>query len=174
MAKKIKKQKTKEEKAKEREEKALEAEKAAEGVNDEFQAIGREVVEKASESRGLILGALALVVIIGIGIGISTFMTSTSSDEVSKIYGEALEAYNAPVGEALPGEPDAKVRFKDEKARAEKARALFRSLVDQHGGSDAAALAELYIGHTSASLGGRRILKKKRVSVFHEPLLIFQ
>ena len=45
------------------------------------------------------------------------------------------------------------MNFKDATERAKAARELFKTVVNEHGGTGAAHFAELYIGHASLKLG---------------------
>jgi tetratricopeptide (TPR) repeat protein len=153
VVKKIKKPKSKEQKQAEKEAKELERQREADGIQDEFQAKGKEVAMQVTENRPLVLGVIGAVIAVGAVLGVMSMMSSQKNTDASVLYDDAIEAYTAPVGEALPGQDDTGPRYADEKERNEKARDLFQRVVDKQAGTGASSLAQLYVGHTSMALG---------------------
>lgn len=131
--------------------KAAEEEAAAEAVQDEFQAKGFELVEWVQENRGIVLGALGAVVAAGLGFGIYSVATRGNDAEASAQWTKAVEIYDAPVGPD-PDPADSKPAYATDDEKAKAARTAFEGVVSQHKGTGAAAIANLYIGHTALKL----------------------
>jgi tetratricopeptide (TPR) repeat protein len=154
MAKKIK-HRTKSREEREAEKKAAdeERERQAAGIQDDFQARGFELAEWAQENQGLVLGLIGAILISGAALwGWSVMQRSTNSG-ASVIYAEGLEAFNAPIGEPLPGDDADGPRFDSASDRATAARKKFRQVTTDFDGSGPAQLAHLYAGHASMQLG---------------------
>lgn len=157
MAKKIKRKKEVSEEELEAQRKAEEEEAAREqmGIEDEFQAKGFELMEWMGENSSIVLGIIALVVVGGLVTAGLRWMDSSANADASVAFTAAHEAYTGQVGDApaaVTGAKEDAPKFKDAKERSEKARALFQAVVDEHGGTGAAELAQLYVGHTAMSL----------------------
>jgi tetratricopeptide (TPR) repeat protein len=154
MAKKIKlkKPETEEDKV------AAEAEKALEeqGIQDEFQAKGFELVTWMQDHSGIVLSLIGVVLAAGLAIGVVQFTKSSADAAASKLFETAKAAYDAPLGDApaiLTGSSSKGPSFADAKARSQASREAFRAVVDSHKTAGIAAIAHLYIGHTSLALG---------------------
>lgn len=153
MAKKIKPKKTREERDAERQAAEAERERQEAGIQDEFQAKGFELVEWMQEKRHVVLGLIAAIVVAGGALSAYALMQAGANEAASKVYAEALKAYEGGIGDPLPGENSDGPRFKDAKERAQKARELFEKVVSEHRSTDVSTLASLYVGHTSLQLG---------------------
>jgi tetratricopeptide (TPR) repeat protein len=149
MAKKIKirKEETAEEALKVDEEKKL----AEQGIQDEFQAKGFELVEWVQENRPVVVGILVGILLLGFAYAGWTLVRTSRDVAAGAAYAEALKAYDAPLTVQSEEKADGP-RFKDAAERARTARDLFGKVVDQHGGTGAATLARLYIGNASLKL----------------------
>jgi len=154
MAKKIKVKKAESEES----QAAAEAEKALaeQGVQDEFQAKGFELATWVQDHSGIVLSLIGVVLAAGLVVGVVQFTKSSADGEASKAFAAAKDAYDAPLGDApailTGGAAKDGPSYKDAKERAKAARDLFRAVVDGHGSTGMATIAELYIGHTSLAL----------------------
>lgn len=135
------------------EEKLAEQAREEAGIQDEFQAKGFELVEWMQDHSGAVLGLIGAVVFAGAVLGVSALMQEGRDDAASAAYARALEAFEAPLGEATEGEDTSAVRFSDARARATEARTRFQGVIAEHDASDVADLARLYVARTSAQLG---------------------
>jgi tetratricopeptide (TPR) repeat protein len=131
--------------------KAAEEAAAAEAVQDEFQAKGFELVEWVQENRSIVLGALGAVVVAGLGFGIYSVASRGNDAEASAQWTKALEIYDAPVGPD-PDPADSKPAYATDDEKAKAARTAFEGVVSQHKGTGAAAIANLYVGHSALKL----------------------
>jgi tetratricopeptide (TPR) repeat protein len=145
---KIKKEASAEEATKVEEAKALEAQ----GIQDEFQAKGFELVEWVHENTTAVVAILAVVLVLGFAFAGYNLVSANRDADASAAYATALKAYDAPLGDAPADEPSGGPRFKDATERAKASRDLFQKVVDEHKGTGAAALAQLYIGNASMKL----------------------
>jgi tetratricopeptide (TPR) repeat protein len=149
---KVKKPETEEDKVAAAEEKVLEEQ----GIQDEFQAKGFELVTWMQDHSGIVLALIGVVLAAGLVIGVVQFTKSSADADASKLFEAAKEMYDAPLGDApaiLTGSSSKGPSFADSKARAKAARDAFRAVVDGHGATGMAAISNLYIGHTSLALG---------------------
>lgn len=150
MAKKIKvrKEEAPEEAVKAEEEKKL----AEQGIQDEFQAKGFELVEWVQDNRGTVVGILAAVLVLGFAFAAYNLFDTSRDREASAAYAAALKSYDAPITDTSTEEKADGPRFANAADRARAARDLFQKVVDEHGGTGAATLALLYVGDTSMQL----------------------
>ncbi len=142
----------------EEEQKALDHEKELQeqGIQDDFQARGFELVDWMQHNRGVVLGLIAIVVLGGAVAGVLNATSATANAEASALFFEGHDAYSAPLGDApaiVTGASADTESYKDEKERATKAREKFQATVAAQPGTGVATLAQLYIGHTSMTLG---------------------
>jgi TolA-binding protein len=154
MAKKIKREKvvTEEEKKAEEQKEAEEAQRAAAGIQDEFQARGFELVEWMQEKQGLVLAAIGAVLVAGLGFGIYTAMQGSRNTTASASLATAIKSWEAPVGDATADADPSGLKFKDATERATEAKKLFEKTAADHGSTGAGALAHLYAGHAALRL----------------------
>ncbi len=146
---KIKKEASAEEATKVEEQKALEAQ----GIQDEFQAKGFELVEWVHENTATVVAILGVLLVLGFAFAGYNLFSANRDTDASAAYATALKAYDAPVGEAPAAGDDVKgPRYRDATERAKASRDLFQKVVDDHKGTGAAALAQLYIGNASLKL----------------------
>lgn len=146
---KVKHEPTAEEKAAEEKKKADEAAKAAAGIQDEFQAKGFELVEWMQERQSLILGLIGLVVAGGLGYGVYTVMERSRNTDASAALAGALDVVNAEITEAAPSGDEPTFKTVEERAKVAKER--LQAVKSEHGGTGAAAIADLYLGHVALS-----------------------
>ncbi|MBI1947221.1 MAG: tetratricopeptide repeat protein [Deltaproteobacteria bacterium] len=148
---KVKHEPTAEEKAAEEAKKAEEAAKAAAGIQDEFQAKGFELVEWMQERQSLILGLIGLIVTCGLAYGVYTVVQRSRNTDASAALAGALDVVNAEITDAPPSgdEPT----FKSAEERAKVAKERLQQVRGEHGGTGAATLAQLYLGHVALSQG---------------------
>lgn len=160
MAKKIKPPRDKEaeklaeeaEKAAEESQKAAEAEKAAEAVQDEFQARGFELVEWVQDNRPVVLGFIGVVLAVGVGIGAYQVVQKNQDTAASAAFAQAQKLWEAPIGED-PDATDDVPAFKDVSERSKAARTAFDKVAADHKGTGAGAFAHLSSGHASLKVG---------------------
>lgn len=120
---------------------------------DEFvEALETSVGWLEKNSRLLIAGAVAVVLLIAAGFGI-WFWLQARAAAASAALDEVLEVYRAPVGEAAAGSDDDGPSFGDETARRERAKELFQGVVDDHGSSDAATVALVFLAQIASDEG---------------------
>lgn len=153
MAKKIKvhREPTAEEKAAEEQKKTEEAAKAAAGIQDEFQAKGFELVEWVHERQSLVLALIGLIIAGGLAFGIYTVVERSRNTEASAALADALEIVNASIADtpAKDGEPS----FKTAEERSKAAKEKLTAVRNEHDGTGAATIAQLYLGHVAISQG---------------------
>lgn len=135
------------------EEKLAEQAREEAGIQDEFQAKGFELVEWMQDHSQVVLALIGVVVLAGAVLGGSALMQEGRDEAASAAYARALEAFEAPLGDASEGDDAAALRFVDAKARATEARMRFQTVVREHDDSDVASLAQLYVARTSVQLG---------------------
>ncbi|OGQ23807.1 MAG: hypothetical protein A2138_22675 [Deltaproteobacteria bacterium RBG_16_71_12] len=148
---KVKHEPTAEEKAAEEQKKAAEAAKAAAGIQDEFQAKGFELVEWVQERQSLILALIGLIIAGGLGYGVYTVVERSRNTTASAALAGALEVVNAEITDTPPSGGDPSFKTVEERAKVAKERLL--AVKGEHGGTGAAAIAQLYLGHVALSQG---------------------
>jgi tetratricopeptide (TPR) repeat protein len=109
-------------------------------------------MEWVHEHTGVVLGVIVAIIVGGAVLGVSSAVSKNKNGEASVAYGKALEAYEAPVGDAAKAEKGDGPHYKDATERAQASREMFRDVVAKYGATGAANLANLYIGHTSMKL----------------------
>ncbi|HUO85474.1 MAG TPA: tetratricopeptide repeat protein [Thermoanaerobaculia bacterium] len=101
--------------------------------------------------RLVIGGAIAILLIIGLVVGL--FAWQRRNEEKAQVaLADAIAAQESP----LKSEGDstiARARYETAEERASAAEAMFRQVVDQYGGSDAADVARLYLAQIEAGRG---------------------
>lgn len=128
---------------------------------DSFQVFMTRALEFVQEHRrALILGTVLLVVVVVGAVGWFVYLEMTE-DDAQMLLADAVEAYGAPIepagadgadgGASESGGDD--LSFPSPEARRERARELFRSVIDDYGASGAAGVAHAYLGEIAASEG---------------------
>lgn len=127
---------------------------------DSFQVFMTRALEFVQEHRrALILGTVLLVVVVVGAVGWFVYLEMTE-DDAQMLLADAVEAYGAPIESegadgadgGASGSGDG-LSFPSPEARRERARELFRSVIDDYGASDAAGVARAYLGELAASEG---------------------
>jgi tetratricopeptide (TPR) repeat protein len=112
-------------------------------------------VEWMQQKQGLVLGVIGLIVAAGIGFGVYTYVQNNANEAASTALAAALDVYEAPLvddtGTSDPSDKTPKYKTADERTKA--SRELFQKAGSAHKGTGAAAVAQLYVGHTSLKLG---------------------
>src|SRR5690349_2737789 len=85
--------------------KELEEAKAAAGIQDEFQAKGFELVEWIHDHQPIVLSFIGLIVLGGVFLGVSSVVRHSRNESASVAYAKAVDAYEAPVGDAPAAKP---------------------------------------------------------------------
>ncbi len=131
--------------------KTEEAEKAAETVQDEFQAAGFELVEWVHHHPSVIMGVIGVVLAIGVGVGVWQVVQKNQNTSASAAFAQAQKIWEAPIG-ADPDASDDVPAFKDVSERSKAAREAFNKVAAEHKGTGAGAFAHLSSGHASLKL----------------------
>jgi tetratricopeptide (TPR) repeat protein len=140
---------------------AAEKERSQQGIQDEFQAKGFELVEWTQENRTVVMGLIAVILVAGVAYAGVQLSSRSANEAASNAYVAALEVHRASLGDApanilggaLGGvEKKSALSFSDAKERAQKAREAFQKVVDEHSGTDVAAMAELYLAQNALTL----------------------
>lgn len=122
---------------------------------DTFQVtMGRILDWVRAHRTHLVAGAAVLVVAVAALAGWLIWLQATEDDAQARL-AEAIEAYGAPVrgeGEEAPADGD-ELSFPSAEARRERAAELFQGVVEEHGMSDAADVARVYLGELAALRG---------------------
>jgi TolA-binding protein len=119
---------------------------------DEFvEAVESSVSWVEQHGRTLILAGIAVVVLVAAGFG-TYFWLQARSVEASEALDAALKVYRAPVGPDATADDDGPT-FADEAARRARAKELFQAVRADHGSSDAADVAGVYLGQIAADEG---------------------
>lgn len=118
--------------------------------HDKFlDELGRAYDMAADHRRTLIIGAVILAVLVVAVAGYSAWQSS-QEDDAQLMLAEAIETMSAPVGSEAEG---AEESYETEQERTAAAKEKFQELVAQHGRSDAAEVAKLYLARIAASEG---------------------
>lgn len=123
---------------------------------DSFQVFMTRALGFVQEHRrALILGTVLLVLVVVGAVGWFVYLEMTE-DDAQMLLTDAVEAYGAPIepagGDGASGSGD-DLSFTSPEARRERARELFRSVIDDYGASGAAGVARAYLGEIAASEG---------------------
>lgn len=127
---------------------------------DSFQVFMAQALGFVQEHRrALILGVVLLVVVVLAGVGWFIYLEATE-DDAQRLLADAVEAYGAPVeaGEEAAADAEAaaggdELSFPTREARRQRAAELFRRVIDEYGVSDAADVAQAYLGEIAAAAG---------------------
>jgi tetratricopeptide (TPR) repeat protein len=123
---------------------------------DSFQVTMAQSLEWVrSHRRALIAGAATLVLAV-VALGAWAFWVRLSEDEAQALLAEAMAAHRAPIepaGEAAAAAGDDEPSFPSEEARRSRAQELFEQVVEEHGASDAADVARVYLAYFAAGAG---------------------
>lgn len=115
-----------------------------------FMSTALEYVQR--HRRQLIAGAVILVVAV-VAVVVWGFWAASREERAQVLLAEAIEVYGAPVeADASEDEADGPT-FASDEARRERAQELFTRVRDGHGWSDAAAIAEIYLGKLAVASG---------------------
>ena len=120
---------------------------------DQFQTTMSRLLEAVQVHRQkIIAGLVALVVAVIAVAGIMIWLEQRELAAQERL-AEAIEIFQAPVGERPPGTPADAPVFETEAARQAQAVQAFEAIEDEYGSTDAAAVALLYLGEIAASEG---------------------
>lgn len=120
---------------------------------DEFAEAIETSVHWVEEHRNLLIAAaVAVVVVVAGAFGVATWLDSRA-EAANRALADALEAIRAPVGDVAATAAEDELSFPDEASRRARAKELFTSLRDEHGGSEAAAVADVYLAQIAIEEG---------------------
>ncbi|MDY7093920.1 MAG: tetratricopeptide repeat protein [Acidobacteriota bacterium] len=107
-----------------------------------------------SHLRTIGLAVAAVVAVILIAAVVVWFLRHRDA-QASLALDDALKAFNAPVAEssAVPEEAQDELTFPTEEARRERARELFLEVQDSYGGTEPAALANIFLADLAVEEG---------------------
>ena len=102
----------------------------------------------------LILGVFAGIAAVVALVVLSISVMNKRAERAQDVLGDALRLVNAPIDAvaATPDDPTAP-SFSTEEARTAAAKAAFTGVLDDHGSSDAANIAKIYLGTFAANEG---------------------
>lgn len=122
---------------------------------DTFQVtMGRVLDWIQLHRRHIVVGVAAVVLAVAALAGWALWRAATE-DDAQALLNEAMEAYGAPIqaeGEEAPAE-DEEPSFATAEERRTRAAELFERVVDEHGASDAADVARIFLGEIAAGQG---------------------
>lgn len=121
---------------------------------DDFRAaVGRSVEYAESHVRTIIYAVGGVLALAALGVAVY-FYLGHRRQEANEALAEATEVYQAPIAAtgAKPNDPDAPT-FPTEAARRARAKELLEKVRDDHGMSDAADVAGLYLAQIAADEG---------------------
>jgi len=121
---------------------------------DDFRAaVGRSVEYAESHVRTIIYAVGGVLALAALGVAVY-FYLGHRRQEANEALAEATKVYQAPIAAtgAKPNDPDAPT-FPTEAARRARAKELLEKVRDDHGMSDAADVAELYLAQIAADEG---------------------
>jgi predicted negative regulator of RcsB-dependent stress response len=121
---------------------------------DEFAtAMGRSVEYAESHWRTIAMAVGGVVLLVLLLLGVRAFLShrATASNEA---LAQAMKVYQAPIDAAAPKPQDPKSpSFRDEASRQARAKELFTQVRDDHGSTDAADVAGVYLADLAAAEG---------------------
>jgi hypothetical protein len=113
--------------------------------HDKFvDEIGALSVKARENQRWLLIIGVSAVVIAAAVYGF-LFYRGNREDAAQKMVAEAIETFEAPVGEAQPGQAPDGPRFKTEQERTAAAEKQFKEVAENYSGTDAGDVANLYL-----------------------------
>ena len=121
---------------------------------DDFRAaVGRSVEYAESHVRTIIYAVGGVLALAAVAVAVY-FYLGHRRQEASEALAEATKVYQAPIAatDAKPNDPDAPT-FPTEAARRARAKELLEKVRDDHGMSDAADVAGLYLAQIAADEG---------------------
>ncbi len=129
---------------------------------DELAEAVKKTQEYASSHQPLMKAVgIGVAVVVLAAIGWSMLGGGADSEAAAKALGDAILAYDAEVDAANPKPDDPKAPvFASEAARRSKAKELFEKLRREHGGSDAAKVAPVFLGRIAADEGDAATARK--------------
>lgn len=121
---------------------------------DEFANVVERSVEYAETHTRTLLIALGALVIVGVLVGGIYAFTSRRAAAAQAALSKAIKVYAAPVqaAGAKPDDPDSP-SFPSEAAKNARAKKLLAAVRDGYGHTQAAAIAEVYLGRIAAAEG---------------------
>lgn len=121
---------------------------------DEFvETVGGAVGWLQEHGRKLMLGVLGLL-LLALAFTVWRVVQSGRGEAAGEALGRALAVLEAPVGSPSPSPEDPDdPSFADEAQRRERARQLFGELAESYSGTDAGAIAQVYLGDLAAEAG---------------------
>jgi len=121
---------------------------------DEIQSFGDRLTDWISENPKIVLGTVLAVLVAGAGYGLMSSVRESSREEASAALGAAQDEYRQAMG-AQPGDVVVSEPANPETARQVREEYVerFRSVMEDHAGTTAAALAGLEVGVLEQELG---------------------
>ncbi|HEX4955556.1 MAG TPA: tetratricopeptide repeat protein [Thermoanaerobaculia bacterium] len=128
---------------------------------DELAVAVHKAQEYASSHKPVMKAVgIGLAVVVLAAIGWSLF-GGTDSEAAAKALGDAIEIYDAQVDAANPKPDDPKAPvFASEAARRSRAKEHFEKIRREHGGSNAAMVAAVFLGRIAADEGDAATARK--------------
>jgi tetratricopeptide (TPR) repeat protein len=124
---------------------------------DTFQTFMSRGLDFVQIYRRQLIGGVAILVLLVVGLISWLFYEKSQEKHAQSLLGQAIEAYGAPIkGESTQAESSKssdEVTFPTEKAREDRAKELFESVRDKYGLSEAADVADVYLGEIAAHHG---------------------
>ncbi len=122
---------------------------------DSFQIFMSTALEYVQRHRRQLIAGVVILVLVVVAVVAWGFWAASREDRAQVALAEAIEVYGAPVeADASEDDPDGDgPTFASDEARRERARELFTRVHDEYGWSDAAAIAEVYLGKLAVASG---------------------
>lgn len=120
---------------------------------DEFAEALESSVQWLEKHRNLLIGAAVAAAVVAVGAFAAWNWWQGRAVVANQALAEALEVYRAPVGDAAAAPGDAAPSFADAAARRARAEELFTAVRDEHGGTEPAAVADVYLAQIAIEEG---------------------
>lgn len=122
---------------------------------DRFQLAMTSSLDWIQEHRKqIVLGVVVVVVAVAAAVA-WTFWQASREDDAQALLNDAIEAYGAPVGDQAADDSTDQdgPHFATDQERLDRATELFDQVRDRYGSSDAADIAEVYLGQIAEEKG---------------------
>lgn len=130
---------------------------------DTFQTFMMGALDFVQTYRRQLVGAAVILVLLVVGLVVWLFFQRGRAKDAQALLADAIETYGAPIkGESTDADQTKKgeLSFPDASAREARAKELFESVRDHYGLSDAADVADVYLGEIAARQGDTDTARK--------------
>lgn len=119
---------------------------------DSFVLAMTTALEYVQAYRKQLIAGVVILVLVGVAAVGWTFWMSSREQSAQAALSDALEVYEAPVGDEAAADEDGPT-FATEEERRARAKELFQGVVDEYGWNDAAGVATVYLGQIAMDEG---------------------